>query len=238
MLKFIVSKKTLQNGWLLTKANDKPKLIRKALGIKPHACYFFSYGNDRGYIAFYDHASGGIKVLVSIAGTDDIKDWIENCDCELDGMGRHQGFYEPAEVIWNDIIVPHVSAWRNVKAIDFRGHSRGGAIVIGLSEFASDMSKDYPWGSNVMGITYGAPCYGDERWKVRTEGINFLRVENKFDPVPKVPFEQWGYKKEFPVLEIKQPWPWVMLPIRSHVWYGITIKSHLTQKAVATFNRG
>jgi len=226
----------LLDGWLLTKANDNPKLIEKGLGKKPRAYYYFTYGNDRGYIAFSEYQKG-IKVTVSVAGSDDWQDWVENAHAEFDGMGRHKGFREPAKVIWEDIIVPHVKAWRNVKSIEFRGHSRGGAICIGMMELAADVPKDYPWGHNITGIVYGAPMYGDERWKVRIESVakGFLRVEAKYDIVPEVPLKKWGYVKECPVFEIKQNWLWRVLPIRSHLWYKMLIRG-IKQKVFDKFN--
>lgn len=236
MLRMKVTKKMLKNGWLLCKANDNPKLIARGLGKKPRAYYYFTYENDRGYIAFSEQKTG-IKVTVSVAGTDDFQDWKENADTKFDGMGRHKGFREPAKIIWEDIIVPHAKAWRNVKSLEFRAHSRGGAICIGMAELASNIAKDYPWGSNVSGIVYGAPMYGDERWQVRMSGIGkkFLRVENEYDPVPKVPPEKWGYTKECDVFKIKQAWGWRLLPICSHMWYRIMIKG-LRQKVIDKFN--
>jgi len=236
MYRMKVSKKLLRDGWLLCLANDKPKLIAKGLGKKPRAYYYFTYGNDRGYIAFSEHQFG-VKATISVAGTDDKQDWKENFQAEMDYMGRHKGFYGPAKEIWEDIIVKHISAWRGVKSIEMRAHSRGGAVCIGMAEFASDMSKDYPWKSNVSGIFYGAPMYGDERWKNRMGSIgkNFLRVEDEFDPVPHVPPTKWGYVKECPVFEVKQMWIWRFLPIRSHLWYGRMIKK-ISQKVIDKFN--
>lgn len=231
-----VSKKLLKDGWLLCKANDNPKLIIKGLGKKPRAYYYFTCENDRGYIAFSEHPYG-VKVTVSVAGTDDSQDWKENFQTKIDGMGRHKGFYNAAREIWEDIIIKHVSAWRKVKSIEFRGHSRGGAICIGMAEFAANIAENYPWKSNVSGIFYGAPMYGDERWKIRigSTGKNFLRVENRFDPVPNVPPEEWGYVKECPIFEISQAWGWRFLPIQSHWWYGLMIKG-LSQKIIDKFN--
>jgi len=236
MIKFKVTKKTLRDGWKLCRANDNHKMIDKGLGKKVRSYYYFTYGNDRGYIAFSEY-KGGIKVTVSVAGTDDIQDWKENARTQFDGMGRHKGFRKPAKIIWEDIIVPHIAPWRNIKALDFRAHSRGGAICLGMMELAADIPKDYPWGSNITGIVYGAPMYGDERWKVRVSAISrgFLRVENEFDPVPTVPPEIWGYVKECDVFKIKQAWVWRFLPIRSHLWYWIMIKG-LKQNVIDKFN--
>lgn len=237
MLLMKVSKKMLLDGWKLVQANDNPKLIAKGLGIKPKSIYYFIYGNDRGYIAFSDN-NGGIKVTVSIAGTDDIQDWKENGNIKFDPMGRHSGFRDPAKEIWEKIIEKHVGVWKHINSLEFRAHSRGGAICMGMAELAFDIPKNYPWGSNITGIVYGAPMYGDERWKVRMSGPGryFVRVENKFDPVPRVPLKKWGYVKECDQLKIKQPWFWVMIPIRSHLWYGITLKSCLTEKDIDKFN--
>lgn len=236
-LKLKVSKEALKKGWILTKANNNPKLIEKGLGKKARAYYYFTYGNDRGYMAFSEYKSG-VKVTVSVAGSDDKQDWKENIDARLDGIGRHKGFREPAKIIWEDIIVPHVNAWRNVKSIEFFGHSRGGAICLGMMELAADVPKNYPWGNNIMGITYGAPMYGDERWSIRVGSVSkgFLRVENEYDPVPKVPLTKWGYVKECDQFKIKQPWFWKILPIRSHLWYGLTIKTCVSKKEIEKFN--
>ena len=154
-------------------------------------------------------------------------------------MGRHKGFAVPAVNIWGKIIVPHLEAWDGaIRGIEMNLHSRGGAIGIGMLEYIVDPSIDYSWRQNVHGLTFGAPRYGTDEWAKRMtlHKNKIIRVENKFDPVPKLPTERRGYTKLMPVLKIHQPWPWAMLPIRSHVWYNITINSCLTKKAIDKFN--
>lgn len=140
----------------------------------------------------------GTNLLVTIRGTDTLRDWLDNLACWKTpsslGGAVHTGFQRHMLHVRNVMIVP----W-SVDHVQIIGHSLGGAVGVLL---ASALAAERPM-THVHVTTFGAPRVGDLLFQQRCGSLRNLeitRVYSSHDPVTWVPyFGFWHVGHSFPV---------------------------------------
>lgn len=154
--------------------------------------------------------SAGPLVVVSFAGTKDLKDWMTDVDCALEtiflpggyAVRVHRGFYRAYESVSRtvqELIQKKFSSCRlKVRKLVFTGHSLGGALAVIAALACKVQDADYRI------ITFGAPRVGD--WCLSSLlGPYTVRVVARGDKVPSI--------------------PWIWTPWRPSVFYSHVGKS-------------
>jgi hypothetical protein len=130
----------------------------------------------------------GDHMHVSIHGTNDAHDWIQNLSARqvsFSGMTCHAGFYRSAVAITDEMI--RVLRFPLHRPVVIGGHSAGGAIA----EIASVLAKSFMYPREI--VTFGSPRV----WSASTApifrslGHDVHRFVVSGDPVPALPFRQF-----------------------------------------------
>jgi len=154
------------------------------------------------------------KVIISYRGTRGLPAWKEDFDAiDRVEFAKHQarvheGFWEGFFGLRNEVWAI-ICKWTDAGyAIEFTGHSRGGALC---TIAAWRLWEDMKIGS--MCVPFAAPRQGGKRYAAAIEDIdeiNFLSVQTRYDIVTKVPPVAMGYAHVAPVLVLHtSPFPFI-----------------------------
>lgn len=154
-----------------------------------------------GYVAYDPNAN---EIIVSFAGTDpvSIRNWIDDIDfiktsypyCSSTNCQVHEGFYRTYESVKDDMLIA-LKNYKNLHSsasISVTGHSLGAALAAlctaELTHLGYKLKPTY---------NYGMPRLGDDnfyKWYYGSSNIaGTFRVVHHKDPVPHVPFNNWGF---------------------------------------------
>jgi len=138
-------------------------------------------------LGFDDHCH------VSVAGTNDRHDWIQNIDADLDnrdGFAMHRGFRESADLFYDVLMrsgAPNLWAGRKLY---LGGHSAGGAIASAISSpvVAPLVCPDEVY-------TFGSPRVFAPKLatKYATNDLPMYRFVMPGDPVPRLPLRRFKH---------------------------------------------
>lgn len=128
------------------------------------------------------------QILISIRGTKQLKDWLQNIKADevdfTEGAGQvHQGFYECFKFVKREIdkfLITHSG-----KEIVITGHSLGGAVATITAAYIRKNITD-----KVMLYTFGSPRAGNKTFSEyfsRTKPLIHFRCVNDKDLVTNVP---------------------------------------------------
>jgi len=143
------------------------------------------------------------EVLVSVRGTKptSLTNWLNNLNVFTSNKAFpwytdamvHPGFLDVLESHEDFLIpaVPDLIAKYPTYQLVINGHSLGGAVA---TLFAMQMFVDYGISSTHL-VTFGSPRVGDATFRnlFTGSGVSHWRLTHHEDPVPHVPFEDWGY---------------------------------------------
>jgi triacylglycerol lipase len=169
-------------------------------------------------------ASNGEDCVVAFRGTQDLRNWLTDLDCDFTPLGTvrvHRGFHQALDSIRHDLesaleATPRQRLW-------LTGHSLGGALAMLCAS---------GWGRAVHGVyTFGQPRVGDAAFRDdynRRLGALTFRVIHSDDVVPRVPwllgaYRHAGHEAFYPTWprrpvfadggeESAPPWPYLDLP--------------------------
>ena len=164
-----------------------------------------------------DYYVDGDDLLISVRGSDDFKDWLENANLKMThvrGIGFHSGFYQAAHDLWVKICSSGILNDYPAENIILTGHSKGGAIAQILAYLIHCENSEHRSCIHDV-VTFGAPRCGNAkfgRW-CKMYGVKHYRVVNNGDRVPYLPWIVHGFRHTVPVsLKLKGPW-WRRLPL-------------------------
>lgn len=128
---------------------------------------------------------------VSLPGSDNLKDWLEDFEAYESydaraGIHLHRGFEIAAEAVYANL-KPHLNPKYKVQ---ISGHSLGGAVAVILSIYLKNDGYDL-----ARTITFGQPRITTAQGVARYGDMALLRVVDVNDPVPMTPvapFEHFG----------------------------------------------
>jgi predicted lipase len=137
----------------------------------------------------------GENLVVAFAGSNEIKDWIQNSKNKLVdikiGNGFfaqvHQGFYECYTSISKEVQDLIKIYSQSCKRILFTGHSMGGALAMLAATEAKIAGREF------RVITFGAPRLGSLSLRAYLNE-RVLRIIARGDLVPKTPFP-WSFMR-------------------------------------------
>jgi predicted lipase len=169
----------------------------------PHTVATSFHGGSKtdanGFVAYDKDAN---EIVVSFSGTDplSIQNWIDDLDfiktdypyCASTQCQVHEGFYRTYQSVDSQVksLVGNYSASYPTASLAITGHSLGAAMA---AHCAAELVQK---GLTIKTVySYGMPRVGDEafeKWYVSTVPGTF-RVVHRKDPVPHVPYENWGF---------------------------------------------
>lgn len=153
--------------------------------------------------AYVGYDSRKNHIVVAIRGSSNIQNWLDNLNFELvpyppcaaTNCKVHKGFYEIYKALSTNII-PQVAAalQRHPTAPLFvTGHSLGGALAtLTALELTPRVGGRPVYAYNFGEPRVGCPAFAQHALKVLPEKTQY-RIVHKADPVPKVPFREFGY---------------------------------------------
>jgi ribosomal protein L37AE/L43A len=169
----------------------------------PHTVAKSFHGANRtdanGFVAYDSDAN---EIVVSFSGTDpfSIQNWIDDLDfiktsypyCSSTKCQVHEGFYKAYLSVDSQVksLVNNYASSHPTASLAITGHSLGAAMAAHCA--AELVNKGY---KIKTAYTYGMPRVGDEnfeKWYVSVVPGTF-RVVHRKDPVPHVPYENWGF---------------------------------------------
>lgn len=169
------------------------------------------------------------KIVISFAGTKNVRAWVSNFDPYPLGEGMiHDGFY-CAWSFYKEALDRYFRNSFNVSGKDFSGikkdlwitgHSRGGALA---ALCARHFSKNR--GKRSVCVTFGAPAQGTGEYAREYEDLKMFhrRVVNGYDIVPKMPPRNLGFYHPWGLIHLGQPvWHKWFHKIRDHFYSNYT----------------
>lgn len=133
-------------------------------------------------LGFDDHCH------VSIVGSNDAHDWVQNLSASIDQHGIHGGFRLSADLIYDAMMNQGVSKLTNGRRLYLGGHSCGGAIaqVLSLPIVAPMLTPSEVY-------AFGAPRVFSPRIAARQSSAVFptYRFTMPGDPVPHLPLRSF-----------------------------------------------
>lgn len=172
------------------------KYLKFALSSYKDVYSTFSYYNttkinkDNVFVRIHKPLDLNDEVIVSIRGTDELKDWYNNILRWQTGYilnsNVHTGFLEHMNEVYSDI-EKHIEEYDNITIV---GHSLGGAVSLLLGAKIAHKNND----KTCKVITYGCPRAGDKNFKkIYTDLTNLkcYRVYINQDIITKIPY--FGY---------------------------------------------
>ncbi len=170
----------------------------------------YAYENDR--LAYIDNTKTGVKIFtskergitfISVKGSDTnnfMADWRINFSTEFGIMNHggktvvgHSGFLKAFDSVRDRVLtLVHQVMIEDSGMVVFCGHSAGGALAQILYTVYREMLEEA--GLRVECVSFAAPRWVASDYKDGIYDDHILRVENKGDIVPGLPFAWCGYE--------------------------------------------
>jgi hypothetical protein len=125
----------------------------------------------------------GIELLIVIAGTDQLRDWIAN-GLSIPGWYVHPGYSEIASALIDSVRAELKES--GLKTLTILGHSKGGAVAAVLGDYLFDLPINI--------VSFGAPRIGSQSYANTYQHERYVRVVHPFDIVAHLPLGILGYR--------------------------------------------
>lgn len=213
----------------------------------------FFHDIDSDATCIITHTKDLKKLIISVRGTDSLKDWTENLDIikhyspdKNSGIIFHSGFYDQMNGLCNFVYTQMESfKIEGGNEILFCGHSSGGAIA---SILCYSIAVNKKWIGSSKIATFGSPMFCNDagvKWYLENTD-KYYRCVNFLDPVPSVPaLDKMGYCHIFKIIllfkngniisdtnaikESKISW-WQFLS--DFIWHKINVGEHADNKYI------